>query len=260
MEPRGVVAVPEAFGGHLTLYSATQIPHILKVMLAVTTGIPEQKIRVVAPSVGGGFGSKLNVYAEEVLCAALAVKLGRPVRWTEDRVEGGLSTIQGRGQVQDIELAADDDGRITAVRVRAAGRHGCVPAARHAGHPAARRVPLPRRLRHPGLLVSLHRRVHEPHADRRVSRRRATRGPLRDRARRSTRWRATSGSRPTRSGAATTSRPTSSRTRARRAGVRQRRLRARRCGAALELVRYDERRAEQRGGARKGRRRISASG
>jgi aerobic carbon-monoxide dehydrogenase large subunit len=118
MEPRGVVAVPEAFGGHLTLYSATQVPHILKVMLAVTTGLPEHKIRVVAPAVGGAFGSKLNVYAEEVLCAALAAKLGRPVRWTEDRVEGGLSTIQGRGQVQDIELAADGDGRITAVRVR----------------------------------------------------------------------------------------------------------------------------------------------
>jgi carbon-monoxide dehydrogenase large subunit len=118
MEPRGVVAVPEAFGGNLTLYSSTQIPHILKVMLAVTTGLPEHKIRVVAPSVGGGFGSKLNVYAEEVLCAALAAKLGVPVRWTESRVEAAQSTIQGRGQIQDIELAADADGRITAVRVR----------------------------------------------------------------------------------------------------------------------------------------------
>jgi carbon-monoxide dehydrogenase large subunit len=118
MEPRGVVAIPEAFGGHLTLYSATQVPHILKVMLAITTGVAEHKIRVVAPAVGGGFGSKLNVYAEEVLCAALAHKMGRPVRWTEGRVEGANSTIQGRGQIQDIELAADADGHITAVRVR----------------------------------------------------------------------------------------------------------------------------------------------
>jgi carbon-monoxide dehydrogenase large subunit len=118
MEPRGVVAVPEAFGGNLTVYSATQIPHILKVMLAITTGVPEQKIRVVAPAVGGGFGCKLNVYAEEVLCASLATKLGRPVRWTEGRTEAGGSTIQGRGQIQHVELAADADGRITAVRVR----------------------------------------------------------------------------------------------------------------------------------------------
>jgi carbon-monoxide dehydrogenase large subunit len=118
IEPRGVVAIPEPFDGNLTLYSSTQIPHILKVMLAVTTGLPEHKIRVVAPAVGGGFGSKLNVYAEEVLCTALAAKHGVPVRWTESRIEAAHSTIQGRGQIQDIELAADEDGRITAVRVR----------------------------------------------------------------------------------------------------------------------------------------------
>ncbi|HEV8296950.1 MAG TPA: molybdopterin cofactor-binding domain-containing protein [Acidimicrobiales bacterium] len=117
MEPRGVVAVPEPFGGGLTVYSATQVPHILKVMLSITTGTPEHKIRVVAPAVGGGFGSKLDVYAEEVLCASLARTLGRAVRWTETRTEGASATIQGRGQIQDIEFAADADGRITAVRV-----------------------------------------------------------------------------------------------------------------------------------------------
>jgi carbon-monoxide dehydrogenase large subunit len=117
MEPRGVVAVPAPAGGELTLYSATQIPHVLKVMTAVTLGIPEHKLRVVAPSVGGGFGSKLNVYAEEMVCAALAVDRGAPIRWTETRSEAAIATIQGRGQVQDIELAADADGRISAVRV-----------------------------------------------------------------------------------------------------------------------------------------------
>src|SRR5690606_21212856 len=70
------------------------------------------------PSVGGGFGSKLDVYAEEVLCTALAHRTGVPVRWTETRSEGGQATIHGRGQIQDIELAADADGRITAVRVK----------------------------------------------------------------------------------------------------------------------------------------------
>ena len=83
MEPRAVVAVPQPFGGDITLYSATQIPHILKIMTAITLGIPEHQVRVVAPAVGGGFGSKLNVYAEELLCMALARKHGVPVRWNE---------------------------------------------------------------------------------------------------------------------------------------------------------------------------------
>lgn len=124
MEPRGVVAVPEPFGGHLTVYSATQVPHILKVMLAITTGTPEHLVRVVAPSVGGGFGSKLNVYAEEVLCAVLAKRHGVPVRWTETRSEGAVSTIQGRGQIQEIELAADARGRVSAVRATLIGDMG----------------------------------------------------------------------------------------------------------------------------------------
>lgn len=116
MEPRGVAAVPSPAGGELTLYSATQIPHILKVMTAVTLGIGENKLRVVAPAVGGGFGSKLNVYAEEIICSALALRKGVPVRWTESRSEAALATIQGRGQVQDIALAADADGKVQAVK------------------------------------------------------------------------------------------------------------------------------------------------
>jgi carbon-monoxide dehydrogenase large subunit len=118
MEPRGVCVVPEPHGGAYTVYSATQIPHILKIMLGITTGIAEHKLRVIAPAVGGGFGSKLNVYAEEVLALSLARKLGKPVRWTEERIENAVATIQGRGQVQHIELAADGDGAVTAVRVR----------------------------------------------------------------------------------------------------------------------------------------------
>jgi aerobic carbon-monoxide dehydrogenase large subunit len=118
MEPRGVVALPSPHGGEMTLYSSTQIPHILKLMTAVVTGIPEHKIRVIAPSVGGAFGSKLNVYAEEMLAVGLAKKVGVPVRWTETRSEAAQATIQGRGQIQDIELAADAEGKITAVRAR----------------------------------------------------------------------------------------------------------------------------------------------
>ncbi len=118
MEPRGVCVVPQPFGGEYVVYSATQIPHILRTMLGITAGVPEERIRVVAPSVGGGFGSKLDVYAEELLCLALARRLRRPVRWSEERSEASQATIHGRGQIQEIELAADADGRVLAVRVR----------------------------------------------------------------------------------------------------------------------------------------------
>ncbi|MFM7253808.1 MAG: xanthine dehydrogenase family protein molybdopterin-binding subunit, partial [Ilumatobacteraceae bacterium] len=118
MEPRALVAVPQPFGGDITLYSATQIPHILKVMVSLTLGIPEHQMRVVAPAVGGGFGSKLDVYAEELLAVALARKHGTPVRWNETRSEAAVATIQGRGQIQHVELAADASGKLTAVRIR----------------------------------------------------------------------------------------------------------------------------------------------
>lgn len=124
MEPRAVAAVPQPFGGDITLYSATQVPHILKVMTAITLGIPEHQMRVVAPAVGGGFGSKLDVYAEELLCVALARKHGAPVRWVEERSENTQATIHGRGQIQNIELAADKNGKLTAVRVRLIGDMG----------------------------------------------------------------------------------------------------------------------------------------
>ena len=118
IEPRGVCVVPQPHGGEYVVYSATQIPHILRVMLAATLGISEGKLRVIAPAVGGGFGSKLNVYAEELICTALARLLRRPVRWTEERTENALATVHGRGQIQHIELAADANGRVTAVRVK----------------------------------------------------------------------------------------------------------------------------------------------
>ena len=118
MEPRSVVCAPIAAADEFTLYSATQIPHILRVMLALTTGIPEQKIRVVAPDVGGGFGSKLDVYAEEVLALVVARKLGRPIKWTESRSEHYQATIHGRDQIQDIEIAARRDGTLLGLKVQ----------------------------------------------------------------------------------------------------------------------------------------------
>jgi aerobic carbon-monoxide dehydrogenase large subunit len=117
MEPRGVLAIPSPHGGEITLYSASQVPHILKVMIAATSGISEAKLRIIAPAVGGGFGAKLNVNPDELLAVTLANRLGRAVRWTESRSEAAFSTHQGRGQNQHIELAADADGKLTGVRV-----------------------------------------------------------------------------------------------------------------------------------------------
>ncbi len=116
IEPRAVFVQPVAAAGEYTLWSTTQVPHIARVTLSVVTGIPEAKLRVIAPDVGGGFGSKLNVYAEEALALVVARRLGRPVKWTEGRSEGYTSTIHGRDQIQQIELAATAEGKITAVR------------------------------------------------------------------------------------------------------------------------------------------------
>jgi carbon-monoxide dehydrogenase large subunit len=115
MEPRSVVVAP--VGDEYTMWSATQIPHVLRVMLALVTGIPEHKLRVIAPDVGGGFGSKLQVTAEEVLALLLARKLGRPVKWTETRTEGNVAVHHGRDQLQKLRLAATADGRILALDV-----------------------------------------------------------------------------------------------------------------------------------------------
>ena len=118
MEPRGSLAQELPGTGELTLWTSTQIPHIARLTLAGVVGVPEARLRVIAPDVGGGFGSKLDVYAEEALCLALARRVHRPVKWIEERSEGFTSTIHGRDVLQEIELAATSEGKITAVRVR----------------------------------------------------------------------------------------------------------------------------------------------
>ncbi len=118
IEPRAVVVQTVPATGEFTLWSTTQVPHIARVTLSGVTGIPEAKLRVIAPDVGGGFGSKLNVYAEEALALVIARRLGRPVKWTETRSEGYVATIHGRDQWQEIELAATSEGKITAVRTK----------------------------------------------------------------------------------------------------------------------------------------------
>jgi aerobic carbon-monoxide dehydrogenase large subunit len=117
MEPRATVAAPSGPDGGVTLWSSTQIPHIVRVLMALTTGIPENKIRVVAPDVGGGFGSKLQFYREEILAVQVATMLGKPVKWTESRSENAQVTHHGRDQLQEIELAVTNEGKILGLRV-----------------------------------------------------------------------------------------------------------------------------------------------
>jgi aerobic carbon-monoxide dehydrogenase large subunit len=116
MEPRAVVASTDV-AGEVTLWSATQIPHVLRFALSAFFGIPEQNIRVIAPDVGGGFGSKLQVTAEEVLAVLVSSKLRRPVKWTESRSEGNMTVHHGRDQWQRIRVAAERDGRLRGLAV-----------------------------------------------------------------------------------------------------------------------------------------------
>ncbi len=116
MEPRSAVAQWTAASGELTLWSTTQNPHIARFLTSVVTGVAEHKIRVIAPEVGGGFGSKIPFYPDEAIAVFCAMKTGRPVKWTATRSEGYQVTIHGRDHVEDVELAADKSGKITGLR------------------------------------------------------------------------------------------------------------------------------------------------
>ena len=116
MEPRGVVADFNPGTNQLTLWTSTQIPHLVRLLLALVTGHPEHQIRVIAPDVGGGFGCKLYLYAEEVIASALAKRLGRPVKWIEGRQENYLATTHGRDHVAEVEIVGDSEGNITGLR------------------------------------------------------------------------------------------------------------------------------------------------
>ena len=116
MEPRGVVADFNPGTNQLTVWTSTQIPHLVRLLLALVTGHPEHQIRVIAPDVGGGFGCKLYLYAEEVIAAILARRLGRPVKWIEGRQENYLATTHGRDHVGEVEIIGDSDGNVTGLR------------------------------------------------------------------------------------------------------------------------------------------------
>jgi carbon-monoxide dehydrogenase large subunit len=116
MEPRSAVANWTRSMGELTLWSTSQNPHIVRFLGSLVTGIPEHKIRVIATEVGGGFGSKIPMYADEMITSFCSMRLNRPVKWTATRSEGFLATIHGRDHVEHVELAATREGKITGIR------------------------------------------------------------------------------------------------------------------------------------------------
>jgi len=116
MEPRALLAQWSAASGELTLWNTTQNPHIVRFLCSVVTGVPEDKLRVVAPEVGGGFGSKIAAYPADFITVFCAMRLNRPVKWTETRSENYQATTHGRDHVQEVELAAKKDGTILGLR------------------------------------------------------------------------------------------------------------------------------------------------
>src|SRR5438093_544189 len=125
MEPRACIARFDTATGELTLWVTSQNPHVHRLLMcAFVLGIPEHKVRVIAPDVGGGFGSKIFLYNEEVVCSWVARQLKRPVRWTATRREAYLTDAHGRDHVTDAELALGRDGKILGLRVKTTANLG----------------------------------------------------------------------------------------------------------------------------------------
>ena len=119
IEPRAALAEYDGGTGQLTLWNTTQNPHVSRLVIAAFVGMAaEHKLRVIAPDVGGGFGSKIFIYPEEVICLWAARKTGRPVKWTAERSESFVTDAHGRDHVTHAELALDANGRFLAVRVK----------------------------------------------------------------------------------------------------------------------------------------------
>ena len=155
LEPRGCVAAVEPGRGTLTFWSSTQIPHMLRTAIAdllTIPGLSEARIRVITPEVGGGFGTKAHVYPEEIVTAALALKLRRPVKWTQDRREELLTDIHARDHVYEVEVSVARDGVLKAVRARILTNAGAFPSLPFGctlePTGGARMLPGPYRIRH----------------------------------------------------------------------------------------------------------------
>ena len=139
METRAILAEP-APDGLLTVYLPSQVPHMHRRWIAETVGLPEHLLRVVAPDIGGGFGAKMHLYPEELLCAYLARTLGAPVKWWESRSESHQATSHGRAHTEHIEVVFKSDGRILGMKVETAGNVGAYLSNMASGGPTINTV------------------------------------------------------------------------------------------------------------------------
>jgi aerobic carbon-monoxide dehydrogenase large subunit len=135
MEPRGIVANPDPFGKNLTVWLSTQGPHRARAEIANILGFPEQRIHLIAPDVGGGFGSKGPVYREDIVACYLALRLRKAVKWVATRSEDFITTIQGRDQAMTSQLALRKDGKILGLKVRVVANLGAYLHSSTAGPP-----------------------------------------------------------------------------------------------------------------------------
>ena len=180
MEPRSVLVDPT--GEQITMWTSTQIPHVLRFLAAAVLGIPESKLRVIAPDVGGGFGGKLQTTPEEFLSLVIARRLGKPVKYTETRSESLMAAHHGRAQWQKLTLAAEKDGTVTGLKVELLADMGSYVSLLAGGHPDPRRVHVQRDLQVRQLPVQLPDGAHQHRLDRRLPRRRPAGGDVRHRA------------------------------------------------------------------------------
>ena len=139
LETRAILAEPSA-DGLLTIYMPSQVPHMHRRWIAETVGIPEHLLRVVAPDIGGGFGAKMHLYPEELLCAYLARALSAPVKWWESRSESHQATSHGRAHTEHIEVAFQKDGRILGLKVETHGNVGAYLSNMASGGPTVNTV------------------------------------------------------------------------------------------------------------------------
>jgi carbon-monoxide dehydrogenase large subunit len=128
METCGAIADFEPIEGHLTLYETTQAPHAHRTLFAIVAGIPEHKIRIVSPDIGGGFGNKVGIYPGYILAVVGSIVTGHPVKWVEDRSENLMSTSFARDYIMQGEIAATKDGKILAIRTNVLADHGAFNA------------------------------------------------------------------------------------------------------------------------------------
>src|SRR5205814_1600415 len=152
IEPRSLVAAYGPATRALTLWISSQVPHMMQAIVSDLFGLPEQRVRVVAPDVGGSFGIKIHVYQDDLAACALALVLGRPVKWVATRRESFLADIHAREQTVAVEVAADADGTLTAMRAEitaAVGPYSAYPRSSVVeGGQVLRLLPGPYRLRH----------------------------------------------------------------------------------------------------------------